>query len=161
MPRNKFFCSEIMRALIQRVSEVQLVINKITHTSIGLGLLVLIGFEEIDGDTDLDWMAKKILQLRIFTDEQGAMNLCIGEIHGEILVVSQFTLFASTKKGNRPSFIRAAKPESAHHLYDRFIDIIGNQAKVPIKQGVFGANMQIFLCNDGPVTVFIDSKNRE
>ena len=150
-----------MRIVIQRVTESSVSINQTIHNSIHLGFLVLVGFEENDVEEDLRWISKKIADLRIFSDQDGKMNLSIQDINGEILLVSQFTLFASTKKGNRPSFIRSASPEIAVPLYDKFILIMNELLPNRIKSGVFGADMQISLINDGPVTITIDSKNRE
>lgn len=122
---------------------------------------MLVGIEENDGKEDADWLASKIAQMRIFSDEEGKMNLDVNQISGEVLVVSQFTLFASTKKGNRPSFIKSAKPETAIPLYEYFVDSIGKLVNSPVKTGSFGADMQIELINNGPVTIIIDSKNKE
>jgi D-tyrosyl-tRNA(Tyr) deacylase len=150
-----------MRIIIQRVTEASVTINQAIYNSIDLGYLVLVGFEENDVDEDLIWVSKKIMDLRIFADDDGKMNRSIQDVHGEILLVSQFTLFASTKKGNRPSFIRSAKPEIAIPLYEEFINLLNSLMPNRIKTGVFGADMQISLINDGPVTITIDSKNRE
>ena len=150
-----------MRIVIQRVTEASVSINQTIHNSIHLGFLVLVGFEENDVEEDLVWMSKKIADLRIFSDQDGKMNLSIQDINGEILLVSQFTLFASTKKGNRPSFIRSAKPEIAIPLYEELIKILNSLMLNRIKTGKFGADMKISLINDGPVTITIDSKNRE
>jgi D-tyrosyl-tRNA(Tyr) deacylase len=150
-----------MRVIIQRVSSAFVSIDKKVHNAIGNGLLVLVGFEESDSSEDIQWISKKIVDLRIFSDLEGKMNLSIKEIQGELLVVSQFTLFASTKKGNRPSFIRSAKPETAIPLYESFLSELALLHSTPIKTGVFGADMQVSLVNDGPVTISIDSKNRE
>jgi len=150
-----------MRIVIQRVTEATVSINQTIYNSIHLGFLVLVGFEENDVEEDLVWMSKKIADLRIFSDQDGKMNLSIQDINGEILLVSQFTLFASTKKGNRPSFIRSAKPEIAIPLYEELIKILNSLMPNRIKTGKFGADMKISLINDGPVTITIDSKNRE
>ena len=150
-----------MRVIIQRVSSASVSIDNKVHNTIGKGLLVLVGFEESDSSEDIQWISKKIVDLRIFSDLEGKMNLSIKEIHGELLVVSQFTLFASTKKGNRPSFIRSAKPETAIPLYKSFLSELALLHPILIKKGVFGADMQVSLVNDGPVTISIDSKNRE
>jgi D-tyrosyl-tRNA(Tyr) deacylase len=150
-----------MRAIIQRVSEASVLINKETHAVISTGLLVFIGIEENDTNEDASWLAKKIVNLRIFNDSEGIMNLSVKEKNGEILVVSQFTLHALTKKGNRPSYIRAAKPEKAIPLYEFFQKEVILELGKQIKTGVFGAMMLIKLINDGPVTIFIDTKNKE
>lgn len=149
-----------MRIIIQRVSSASVFINNKIHNAIGNGLLVLVGFEESDSSDDIQWISKKIVDLRIFSDLEGKMNLSVKEIQGELLVVSQFTLFASTKKGNRPSFIRSAKPDIAIPLYESFLSELALLHSTPIKTGVFGADMQVSLVNDGPVTISIDSKNR-
>jgi D-tyrosyl-tRNA(Tyr) deacylase len=150
-----------MRVVIQRVIEASVTINQQIHSQIETGYLVLAGFEENDLEEDLHWISKKITDLRIFSDQDGKMNLSVQDVEGEILLVSQFTLFASTKKGNRPSFIRSAKPEIAIPLYEELIKILNSLMLNRIKTGVFGADMQISLINDGPVTIAIDSKNRE
>jgi D-tyrosyl-tRNA(Tyr) deacylase len=150
-----------MRVVIQRVTEASVTINQKIHGQIETGYLVLVGFEENDLEEDLHWISKKIADLRIFSDQDGKMNLSVQDVGGEILLVSQFTLFASTKKGNRPSFIRSASPEIAVPLYDKFILILNEFLPNKIKTGVFGADMKISLINDGPVTIAIDSKNRE
>jgi D-tyrosyl-tRNA(Tyr) deacylase len=150
-----------MKAVIQRVSEASVEINNEVKSSIRKGLLILLGIEDADAKEDIDWLSGKIARLRIFDDENGVMNLSVMEILGEILVVSQFTLHASTKKGNRPSYITAAKPAVAIPLYDKFIKQLEIDSGVPVKTGEFGAMMQIKLINDGPVTILMDSKNRE
>lgn len=150
-----------MRLVIQRVTKTQLKINDVVHSEIGAGLLVLLGIEVNDASEDADWLCAKLSTLRIFSDNEGKMNLDINQIHGEIMLVSQFTLFASTKKGNRPSFLQSAKPETAVPLYETFIKKLAPLISTPIKTGMFGADMQIELINDGPVTIIIDSKNRE
>jgi D-tyrosyl-tRNA(Tyr) deacylase len=150
-----------MRVVIQRVTSASVSIDTKIHNAIGKGLLVLVGFEESDLSEDIQWISKKIVDLRIFSDNEGKMNLSVKEIQGELLVVSQFTLFASTKKGNRPSFIRSAKPEIAIPLYETFLAELALLHFTPIKTGIFGADMQVSLVNDGPVTILIDSKNRE
>lgn len=150
-----------MRVVIQRVTEASVTINQQIHGQIETGLIVLAGFEENDSDEDLHWISKKIADLRIFSDQDGKMNLSVQDVEGEILLVSQFTLFASTKKGNRPSFIRSASPEIAVPLYDKFILMLNELLPNKIKTGVFGADMKISLINDGPVTITIDSKARE
>jgi D-tyrosyl-tRNA(Tyr) deacylase len=150
-----------MRVVIQRVTEASVTINQQIHSQIETGYLVLAGFEENDSEEDLHWISKKITDLRVFSDQDGKMNLSVQDVGGEILLVSQFTLFASTKKGNRPSFIRSASPEIAVPLYDKFILMLNELLPNKIKTGVFGADMKISLINDGPVTITIDSKARE
>ncbi len=150
-----------MRALIQRVTEASVTIGGVEKSAIGPGLLVLLGIEESDDATDSDWIVKKIAAMRIFSDEEGRMNRPVQEIGGELLVVSQFTLFASTKKGNRPSFIRAARPETAIPLYEQFVENLRRESGCPVGTGEFGADMQVRLLNDGPVTIWLDSKGRE
>lgn len=150
-----------MRLVIQRVSSASVEINSIIHAKIGFGLLILIGIEETDNTEDIDWLCGKISRMRIFDDEKGIMNLSVDDINGEILVISQFTLHASTKKGNRPSYIRAANPQIAIQLYEKFILKLGNYVNTNIRSGVFGAMMYVSLVNNGPVTIIIDSKNKE
>jgi D-aminoacyl-tRNA deacylase len=150
-----------MKAVIQRVTEASVSISGQLHAAIGCGLLVLLGVEQDDDETDRDWLASKIAQIRLFSDEDGKMNRNVGESGGSILVVSQFTLHASTKKGNRPSFLRSAHPSVAEPMYEAFCDLLENVAGVLVKKGVFGENMQVRLCNDGPVTIVIDSRNRQ
>ncbi|MBI5219763.1 MAG: D-tyrosyl-tRNA(Tyr) deacylase [Bacteroidia bacterium] len=150
-----------MRIVIQKVKEASVSINNNLKSSIKQGLLVLLGIEETDEETDVQWLVGKMINLRIFNDEQGIMNLSVKEIRGEILVVSQFTLHASTKKGNRPSYIKAAKPEKAIPLYNKFISFTEAESGKKISTGEFGAMMDVALTNDGPVTIIIDSKKRE
>ncbi|MES2799008.1 MAG: D-aminoacyl-tRNA deacylase [Bacteroidota bacterium] len=151
-----------MRALIQRVKKASVEIENDTEDrSIGQGLLVLIGIEHEDKLEDADYLLQKITQLRIFSDAEGKMNLSLKDIQGSILVVSQFTLFASTKKGNRPSFIQSAGPETAIPLYEYFLKHLNDSFEFIVKSGIFGADMQVSLVNDGPVTILIDSKNKE
>lgn len=150
-----------MRALVQRVKNASVFIEGKQHSSIGKGLLVLLGVGEQDQLADLEWLAGKISQLRIFDDEKGVMNLSIMDAGGELLLVSQFTLFASTVKGNRPSYIRAARPEKAIPLYEAMVGRLTEIMGKPVHTGLFGADMQVALVNDGPVTIFIDSANRE
>ena len=150
-----------MRALLQRVSAASVSIAGNLHAGIGPGLLILLGIEEADGPDDIDWLAGKIAKMRIFSDAEGHMNLSIMETGGDALVVSQFTLHASTKKGNRPSFIRAARPEQAIPAYQAFCAALSREMNRPVHTGVFGADMQVALTNDGPVTIWIDSKARE
>ncbi|CEN34307.1 D-aminoacyl-tRNA deacylase [Capnocytophaga cynodegmi] len=150
-----------MRIVIQRVLEASVVIeNKIT-SKIDKGLLILVGIEEADTDEDVKWLSSKVVNLRIFDDENGVMNLSVKDIDGEIIVVSQFTLHASTKKGNRPSYIKAAKPDISIPLYERFVSQLQNDLGKEIGTGEFGADMKVNLCNDGPVTIIIDTKNKE
>jgi len=149
-----------MIAVIQRVSESSVSINGEVTGSIGLGLMVLLGIEEADLQEDIDWLSRKIIHLRIFPDENGVMNKSVLEATGDILLISQFTLHASTKKGNRPSYIKAAKPDFAIPMYEQFIKALENELGKPIQTGEFGADMKVALVNDGPVTIMIDSKNR-
>jgi len=150
-----------MRVVIQRVSEASVEINHVVKGKINHGLLVFAGFEDNDTFEDIVWMAAKIARLRIFSDDKGLMNLSLSETGGNILLISQFTLHASTKKGNRPSFIRASKPETAIPLYEKFIDILERETGKQPQTGAFGADMKVELINDGPVTIVIDSKNKE
>lgn len=150
-----------MRAVIQRVTQASVSIDGNLRNSIGQGLLVLIGIEEADGQEDIGWLSGKICRMRIFDDAQGVMNLSVADINGEVMVISQFTLHASTRKGNRPSYIRAARPETAIPLYEQFIRQLNNDLGTEVKTGEFGAMMKVQLINDGPVTIIIDSKTRE
>ncbi len=150
-----------MRALIQRVSQASVSINNQEKAKINHGLLVFLGIEESDNLDDIEWLCKKIAQLRIFDDNQGIMNLSVQDIGGELLIISQFTLHAKTKKGNRPSYIKAARPEIAIPLYENFIKTMNKFIKEKIQTGEFGAMMQVSLTNDGPVTIIIDTKNKE
>ena len=150
-----------MRALIQRVREASVSIDGQCTARIGQGFLVLLGIGEEDTNEDMEWLSSKILQMRIFSDAKGLMNLSLAEVQGEILLVSQFTLHASTKKGNRPSFIRAAKPDQAIPLYEAMKAKLSTGLGRSVPSGTFGADMQVSLVNDGPVTIWIDSKNRE
>lgn len=150
-----------MRAVVQRVSEASVAIGDMLAGRIGRGLLVLVGVEEGDSGGDAEWLAGKIVAMRIFPDDEGRMNRSLLDVGGEVLVVSQFTLHASTKKGNRPSFVRAAPPEEAVPLYDRFLAEIERSLERPVARGVFAADMQVALVNDGPVTIIIDSRSRE
>jgi len=150
-----------MRILLQRVSEASVTIKKNAYSFISTGLLLLVGIEESDSNEDIDWLVRKILNMRIFSDEQGKMNLSLLDVEGEILIVSQFTLYASCKKGNRPSFVRSAQPEVAIPLYEEFIRSIQNHLTSEVKTGVFGADMKLESTNDGPVTILLDSKNKE
>jgi D-tyrosyl-tRNA(Tyr) deacylase len=150
-----------MRVLLQRVLEASVRIEGQIHSQIGKGMLVLLGIEEADTLEDIDWLVKKVVQLRIFPDEAGLMNQSVLDSQGELLVVSQFTLFAATKKGNRPSFIRAARPEQAIPLYELFLSQVSDALGKPVQSGIFGADMQVGLINDGPVTIWMDSKAKE
>jgi D-aminoacyl-tRNA deacylase len=149
-----------MIAVIQRVSEASVTIDNSTKSRIDNGLLVLVGIEEADGAEDLEWLASKIVNLRIFNDENGVMNVSVKDGGGDILLVSQFTLQASTKKGNRPSYIKAAKPEIAIPIYEKFIEAVAIQLGKTVFTGEFGADMKVSLVNDGPVTILIDTKNK-
>ncbi|WP_242922778.1 D-aminoacyl-tRNA deacylase [Pontibacter liquoris] len=150
-----------MRVVIQRVTEASVEIEKKVKGRIGTGLLVLAGICPDDTEEDLAWLASKIAQLRIFSDEAGKMNLSVQDVNGDILVISQFTLFANTKKGNRPSYIGAAPPAIAIPLYERFVTLLKTALGKPVQTGEFGADMKVSLLNDGPVTIIIDSKNKE
>lgn len=149
-----------MIAVVQRVAEAKVVIEGITKSSMGGGLLILLGIEEADNNEDVDWLSNKIVNLRIFNDSEGIMNVNVKETGGDIIVVSQFTLHASTKKGNRPSYIKAAKPEVSIPLYESFLKKIGSVLERPVQSGEFGADMKVSLINDGPVTIIIDTKNK-
>lgn len=150
-----------MRVVIQRVSEASVKIDGRISGKIGKGLLILIGIELEDDRSDADWLIQKIIGLRIFSDQEGKMNLSVGEVNGRFLVVSQFTLHASTKKGNRPSYVKAARPEHAIPLYEYFVDSMGAISSTKVETGKFGADMKVSLLNDGPVTILMDSKNKE
>ena len=150
-----------MRAILQRVTNASVSINSQVTAKIGQGILLLIGIEEADSTEDIQWLSNKIVQLRIFNDESGIMNLSVKDISGEILVVSQFTLHAKTKKGNRPSYIKAAKPDIAIPVYEQFIRQLKLDSGLNVFTGEFGAMMEISLINDGPVTIFIDTKKKE
>jgi D-aminoacyl-tRNA deacylase len=152
---------EVMRAVIQRVSEASVTIDGEVKSSIGLGFVVLLGIETEDIKEDAAWLAGKIAALRVFSDEQGLMNKDLQDIDGNVLVISQFTLHASYKKGNRPSFIKAARPDQAIPLYEYFIEQLTSLTGKPVASGVFGADMKVSLTNDGPVTILMDSRNRE
>ena len=151
----------VMRVLIQRVKRASVTVSGDLVSEIGKGLLVFVGICDNDGKEDIEWLTKKISNIRLFDDENGVMNLSVQETGGEVLAVSQFTLMASTKKGNRPSYIKAAKPDISVPLYEQFCNEMEIAMNKPIKRGVFGADMKVDLLNDGPVTIFIDSKNRE
>ena len=150
-----------MRVVIQRVSEASVEIGGKTKGEIGQGLLILLGIEKTDNEEDIEWLCAKICRLRIFNDENEIMNLSVKEVDGDILLISQFTLHASTKKGNRPSYIRAAKPEIAIPLYENFINALELESSKKVQTGEFGAMMNVSLINDGPVTIVIDSRNKE
>jgi D-aminoacyl-tRNA deacylase len=150
-----------MRAVIQRVSEASVTIGGREKAAIGNGLLVLLGIGEADSGADIEWLSGKIARLRIFSDRNQLMNLSVQDVQGKILVISQFTLFADTKKGNRPSFIRAAKPDRAIPLYNKFLEQLEKDLAAPVHSGEFGADMKIKLINDGPVTLVIDTKNKD
>ena len=150
-----------MRVVLQRVSDAQVSVSNKVISGIGAGFLVLLGIEEIDTLDDAAWLVGKISKMRVFDDSEGKMNLSLKDISGEALVVSQFTLHASTKKGNRPSFIKAAQPAHAKPLYENFCDSLSTEIDKPVGRGEFGAMMEVSLTNDGPVTILIDSQNRE
>ena len=150
-----------MRIVVQRVAKASVTIGGDLRSEIGKGMLVLVGIEDADGADDVEWLCSKLSKLRIFEDDKAAMNLDISSVDGSFLVVSQFTLFAMTKKGNRPSFIRAARPEHAVPLYEMFIQRLAELSGRPVRCGEFGADMKVELLNDGPVTIIIDSKNKE
>lgn len=150
-----------MRLVIQRVFEASVIINGEIFSSIGNGLMILVGIEEADNDSDVEWLTSKVVKLRIFDDENGVMNKSVLDVDGEILAVSQFTLHALTEKGNRPSYIRAAKPDISLPLYEKFCNVLQQKLGKTVKTGVFGADMKVALINNGPVTILIDSKRRE
>lgn len=150
-----------MRVVIQRVLSASVVADGKMTAGCGTGMLILLGIEEADNGEDIDWLVRKISQLRIFNDQDGVMNLSLTDTGGDAIVVSQFTLHASTKKGNRPSYIRAARPESAMPLYETFVDTLEKTLGKPVGTGIFGAHMQVSLVNDGPVTIIIDSKLKD
>lgn len=149
-----------MRAVVQRVSKASVTIENSVYSEIENGLLILLGIEEEDGKEDIEWLSRKLINMRIFGDENNAMNLSLKDIDGESIIVSQFTLHASTKKGNRPSFIKAAKPDIAEPLYEQFISHFERELGKKCGTGVFGADMKVELINDGPVTILIDSKEK-
>ena len=150
-----------MRTVIQRVTNASVTVEAKVVAEIQKGLLVFVGIEEADSQEDLDWLVTKIAQLRIFNDENEVMNLSVQDIDGDVLVVSQFTLHAATKKGNRPSYIKAAKPDFAIPMYERFVKALESKLGKKVPTGIFGADMKVLLLNDGPVTIQIDSKNKE
>ena len=149
-----------MRTILQRVQHASVTVDGKITGNINHGILVLVGFEPEDINEDFEWIIKKIIQLRIFNDENNVMNLDIQQTNGEILVISQFTLHAAVKKGNRPSYIKASKPDLANEQYEEFLNLLEKNFK-PVQKGIFGADMKVELLNDGPVTIFIDSKNRD
>ena len=150
-----------MRVIIQRVSEASVTINNVVKSNISAGFLVLLGITHDDTQEDIEWLTNKIIGLRVFSDAQGAMNLSVKDIDGDLLVISQFTLHANTKKGNRPSFLEAARPEIAIPLYEKFVSTLSRKHTKQVYTGEFGADMKVRLLNDGPVTISIDSKNRQ
>lgn len=150
-----------MRVVLQRVLSASVVIDQNIYSSINIGFLILVGIETFDTDDDIEWLVNKITGLRVFNDAEGKMNLSIFDVGGEFLVISQFTLHASTKKGNRPSYIKAAKPENAILLYNKFVERLQDISHNEVKTGVFAADMKVNLINDGPVTIIIDSKQKE
>jgi D-aminoacyl-tRNA deacylase len=149
-----------MRAVVQKVLEASVSIDQKIKSSIGVGLMILVGIEDADNQEDIDWLAKKILNMRIFEDQEGVMNLSVLDVSGSLLVVSQFTLHASTKKGNRPSYIKAAKPDISIPLYEQFVAEV-SKSGLTVQTGEFGADMKVSLINDGPVTILLDTKNKE
>jgi D-tyrosyl-tRNA(Tyr) deacylase len=150
-----------MIALVQRVSEASVTIENEVRGKIGQGLLILLGIEDADSQEDIDWLSRKVANLRIFNDEEGVMNKSLLDVDGELLIISQFTLHASTKKGNRPSYIKAAKPDVAIPLYEQFVAAAGQQTGKKVATGEFGADMKVGLVNDGPVTIIIDTKDKK
>ena len=150
-----------MRAVIQRVSKASVTIDNKIYSQIKNGLLVLVGIEDADTEEDIEWLSGKIVNLRVFNDDNGVMNVSVKDINGDILAVSQFTLHASTKKGNRPSYIKASKPEFAIPMYGKFVQQLSNDLGKTVGTGIFGADMKVELLNDGPVTIVIDTKNKE
>ena len=150
-----------MRTVLQRVSNASVTVDDKVISSIGKGLLVLLGIEDADTQEDIDWLTNKILNLRIFNDENDVMNLSVSDVRGDIIVVSQFTLHALTKKGNRPSYIKAAKPDVAVPMYEKFVQVLEQKLGKKVGTGIFGADMKVELHNDGPVTIIMDTKNKE
>jgi D-tyrosyl-tRNA(Tyr) deacylase len=150
-----------MRTVIQRVSEASVTIDGVVKSEIGAGLLVLVGIEDTDQQEDITWLSSKIVGLRIFDNQDGVPNISVKDVNGDILIVSQFTLHASTKKGNRPSYLKASKPPVAIPLYEAFVQQISTDLGKPVGTGTFGADMKVRLLNDGPITILIDSKNKE
>jgi len=158
---NFTFYIHRMIAVIQRVSKASVRVDNEITGSIGPGLVVLLGIEEADGPEDIEWLAKKIVSLRIFNDDNGVMNVSLRDMQGNMLVISQFTLHASTRKGNRPSYIKAAKPDAAIPLYEQFLETCKSLVPKGVEQGIFGADMKVSLVNDGPVTIIIDTKDKK
>ena len=150
-----------MKAVIQRVSEASVTVDGTIVGAIKLGLLVFVGIEDADTEEDIQWLAQKIVKMRIFNDDNGVMNSSVLEVDGEVLIISQFTLHASTKKGNRPSYIRASKPEFAQPMYEKFTNQVAFELQKNVQIGVFGADMKVALLNDGPVTILMDTQNKE
>ena len=150
-----------MKVVLQRVASASVTVEDRIVGAIQKGILVLVGIEDADSQEDIDWLVTKITQLRIFGDDNGVMNLSVEEVNGEVLVVSQFTLHAATKKGNRPSYIKAARPEIAIPIYEKFVNTLENKLGKKVPTGIFGADMKVALLNDGPVTIIMDSKNKE
>lgn len=150
-----------MRAVVQRVSHASVAVGGEITGEIKIGLLILLGIEDADNEEDIKWLSAKIVNLRIFNDEEGVMNKSVIDVGGDLLLVSQFTLHASTKKGNRPSYIRASKPDVAIPLYEKMLDQLQSDRGRPVAAGIFGADMKVSLLNDGPVTIIIDTKNKE
>ena len=150
-----------MKVVLQRVASASVTVEDKIVAEIQKGILVLVGIEDADSQEDIDWLVTKITQLRIFGDDNGVMNLSVEEVNGDVLVVSQFTLHAATKKGNRPSYIKAARPEIAIPIYEKFVNTLENKLGKKIPTGIFGADMKVALLNDGPVTIIMDSKNKE
>lgn len=150
-----------MRVVLQRVASASVTVEDKIVGEIQKGIVVLVGIEDADKQEDIDWLVTKITQLRIFGDDNGVMNLSVEEVNGDVLVVSQFTLHAATKKGNRPSYIKAARPEIAIPMYEKFVNTLENKLGKKVPTGIFGADMKVALLNDGPVTIIIDSKNKE
>jgi len=150
-----------MRVVIQRVSKASVTIDNEIYSQVNTGLLVLLGIEDADTLEDIEWLSGKIVNLRIFNDDKGVMNVSVKDINGDILVVSQFTLHASTKKGNRPSYIKASKPEFASPMYEKFVVQLNHDLGKQVYTGIFAADMKVDLCNDGPVTIIIDTRNKE
>ena len=150
-----------MRAVIQRVTEASVKVDGKITGAIGQGLLILVGVEDADTQDDIDWLAKKIVGMRIFNDENGVMNLSVQDVGGSLLAVSQFTLMASTKKGNRPSYIRASKGDYAEPMYEKFCQVLEKESGKKVEKGIFGADMKVSLLNDGPTTIIMDTKNKE
>ncbi|MGE5427249.1 MAG: D-aminoacyl-tRNA deacylase [Methylococcaceae bacterium] len=150
-----------MRLVIQRVSSASVKVDNLLISEIAAGLLILVGIEEADNMEDIDWLVKKTCQLRIFNDENGVMNLSVQDTKGDMIIVSQFTLHASTKKGNRPSYIKAARPQVAIPMYEQLVDAFNQSLGKSVGTGIFGAHMEVSLVNDGPVTIILDSKNKD